>query len=403
MKNIIRPLILVLISSVILCSFAYAAKVKEDIINIGLSGMVQTMWTAYGNSMGSWEGDVDVYVMTPRGNYFATSNPKALHSSADHFRGASTTKMFTAAAIMKLYQDKKLNIDDKITAMIPGTSEPYVPNTTDYDIPNKDKISIRLLMCHRAGVWDVSNSSIPATAEVPYAGQFYSMYKEKLNPSHTFTFDELAGVVALNKLSYFPPDAGYHYSDTGYSILGKIIERVSGKSYAEFITDTFLKPNGLKDTYFPYLGSDIQLKEPYIAGYSYADGKMYLTTEDNMSPHVAEGNVMPTLRDLGKWMRSLMRGEAGVDPSHVAMMIKGVDAKTYGLGLSYVPGLGYGHDGGHAGYATVAKYDPTQDVTVIIAAGAISFDDLKGYYGYLHDMGRAAKNVLGYSTAEVQD
>lgn len=375
-------------------------KGKGDLNNSRLDDMVKTRWTSYTAAHPGWKGDIYIYAMTPKGNYFSSSDPGNGNKSDAHFRGASCTKMFTAAGIMLLHQQGRLNINDKITALIPGSTEPYVPNTADYDIPNKSDITIKMVLNHRAGIWDVSNSAIPATAEALYKGQSYIDYVEEKDPLHTFTFDELVGVVASNHLSYFKPDTSYHYSDTGYSLLGKIIERVSGKSYGEFITQNLVFPNELTQTSFPHLGNDNAIPVPFIEGYSYYGGKAYATTQDNMTPHVAEGNVITTLSDLGNWTRKLFRGEAGLNASTVAMMKEGAEKGAYGLGNSYVKGLGFGHDGGHAGYATVAKYDPKQDVTVIISAGAISFDDIYNYYKFLHDIGREAKNILGYSTAE---
>jgi len=393
-------LTLALIASIMYGCGLFQGGSKADLSDQKLNDMVKARWSSYVATHPSWEGEVYIYIMTPKGNYFSSSDPGNGNKSNVHFRGASCTKMFTAAGIMLLHQQGKLNINDKITALIPGSTEPYVPNTADYNIPNKGDITIKMVLSHRAGIWDVSNSAIPATAEAPYKGQSYISYVEDTDPTHTFTFDELVGVVASNHLSYFKPDTSYHYSDTGYSLLGKIIERVSGKPYGEFITENLALPNGLTQTSFPYLGNDQIIPAPFVKGYSYFKGKAYDTTQDNMTPHVAEGNVISTLSDLGNWTRKLFSGEAGPNAATVAMMKEGTDKGAYGLGLSYVKGLGFGHDGGHAGYATVAKYDPKQDVTVIISAGAISFDDIYNYYGFLHDMGREAKTILGYSTAE---
>ena len=396
-------LLFALIFCVVLFYLGYLSQLnrpQKDIKNASLDNLVKTKWASYSASNPSWEGDVAIYIMTPKGNCFSSSNPS--YTSAYHFRGASTTKTFTAAAIMLLNQQGKLNIDSKITDLIPGSTETYVPATANYDIPFKNQITIRMVLMHRAGIWDVSNSDIPATSEATYKGQSYLRYIEAKDPTHTFTFDELLGVVASNHLSYFPPNTSYHYSDTGYSLLGKIIERISGKSYRIFVEENLLKPNGLTDTSFPDLGKENTLPSPFIPGYSYANSKMYYTTEDNMTPHVAEGNVISTLKDLGTWIRELMRGEAGVSSKSVEMMSRGTKSGAYGLGLSYVKGLGYGHDGGHAGYATVAKYDPKQDITVIISAGAINFNNIVPYYEFLHDLGREAKNILGYSTAEAE-
>ncbi|MEJ1731317.1 serine hydrolase domain-containing protein, partial [Escherichia coli] len=83
-------------------------------------------------------------------------------------------------------------------------------------------------------------------------------------PEHTFHFDELIGVVAGTGLSYFVPDSGYHYSNTGYSILGKIIERVSGMSYKDFLEEHIMQPMGMFNSYMPESGSDQVMENPFI-------------------------------------------------------------------------------------------------------------------------------------------
>jgi D-alanyl-D-alanine carboxypeptidase len=159
--------------------------------------------------------------------YVSSGFPKE-YGDDIQFRGASTTKSFTAAAILKLHQQNKINIDDLITANIRGTNQPYIPATSEYAIPNKDKITIRLLLQHRAGVFDATNDSIPATANAPYAGQKYVNYMmAQQGENHTFTLPKLIGVVAKNQLSYFEPGTAFHYSNVGFHLLAVIIERVS--------------------------------------------------------------------------------------------------------------------------------------------------------------------------------
>ena len=212
-------------------------------IQTDLNNLLAEKWTAYGSGKPNFGGGLAMYIISPQRNYYASTNmPNGTEDT--HFRGASTTKTFTAAAIMLLHQQGKLSIYDLITANIPGTSDPYIPDTADYNIPNKDRITIQMLLNHRAGVFDVANEAIPDDKPVDYHGQNYIQYVLSSDPTHTFTFDELVGVVATNDLSYFAPDTGYHYSDTGYSMLSKIIERISGQRYDQFLHDNFIPPTG---------------------------------------------------------------------------------------------------------------------------------------------------------------
>jgi D-alanyl-D-alanine carboxypeptidase len=368
----------------------------------GLNSLLATRWAGYASARANWKGGVAVYVITPRATYFSSTSLGGAADEHLHFRGASTTKPFTAAAIMLLHQQGRLNIDDTLVAPIPGSSEPYVPDTPAYDIPYKAQITIRSLLSHRSGVFDVANDVIPTTVDAPYAGQIYLFWVENDEPDHTFSFDELVGVVATHGLSYFAPDTASHYSDTGFSLLGEIIERVSGQRYDQFVQENLAAPNGLRDSSFPRLGNDRALPAPFATGYSWTQGVSNDVTEDNVSAHVAEGNIITTPFDLATWMSRLLAGEAGLAAATIQMMTD-ISPSGFGLGIRHEPGLGFGHDGGHDGYATVAFSDPSQGVTIVLSASNIDADDLAGYFDFLHDTCRAVKELLGYSTADAAD
>ena len=323
-----------------------------------------------------------------------------------HFRGASTTKTFTAAAIMLLQQRGKLKIDDTINSPIPGSTEAYVPATADYKVPYKKDITIRQLLAHCAGVFDITNNVVPADVYANYAGMRYFDWVrvDEGQNDHTFTFDELVGVDAKHRLSDFPPGERFHYSNTGYDILGKIIERVSGQRYDQFVHDEFVVPNGLTDTSFPYLGTDQKLPIPFLTGYTWINGTFGETTVDNMSGNVAEGNVITTPSDLANWIKRWIKGEAGLSADTVKQMMAvratGESHRFYGLGCNYTPGLGYGHNGGHMGYLTVVRYDPKQDVTVFLLSNCLNGSNINDQQGFMYGLAYAAKEIAGYPTAE---
>lgn len=361
-----------------------------------LNRVLATRWASYASARPDWKGGVAVYVITPRGESFASADLGRDVADDIHFRGASTTKLFTASAIMLLHQQGKLDIDDVITARIPGASEPYVPDTADYAIPYKEQITIRALLGHRAGVFDVANTPVPATSPFPYAGEKYPLWVKDRDDAHTFTIDELVGVVAVNHLSYFPPGTDYHYSDTGYSLLGKIIERVSGRRYDQFVQESLLAPVGLAGTTFPHLGDDRALPPPSAAAYSYFRGVSYDVFDDpilnNMSSLVANGNILTTPFDLATWLRALFAGDVGLSAATLEMMTDVMPTGRggeYGLGMIRTPGLGFGHDGGRDGYASFVSHDPERDVTIALSARIQNADDLPGYYEFLFDTCRA--------------
>lgn len=366
-----------------------------------LQTLVESTWANYSAAYPGFSGGLAMKILTPNGDYFVATGLGSNATDGIHFRTASVTKTFTAATIMMLYQEGKLDIDAKITDNIPGTSNPYVPETADFAIPYKGEITIRQLLGHRAGVFDVDNTAIPKNSTKDYAGQMYVSWVEETDPYHQFSFDELVGVVAANNLSYFKPGASYHYSDTGYSMLGKIIERVSNETYDDFVRVHLLMPNGLTETTLVSGGNETKLPEPFAPGYSYSGGQVYDTTEDNMSPHVAEGNVITTPADLARWGKLLYSGKAGVNSTLVDMMMDVLpfddQGHYYGLGTQYTEGLGYGHNGGNIGYLTLMRYDPKTQFTVVISADAINFDDLVGQLNFLFNMAREAKQIVGCS------
>jgi len=302
---------------------------------------------------------------------------------------------------MLLHQQGLLNIDDLIVSPIPGKRIPYVPDTKEYDIPYKEMITIRQLLRHQAGVFDVSNDDIPESCQEPYAGKNYIDYirKDLGQDNHQFTFDELVGVVATCGRPYFVPGKGYHYSNTGYSILGEIIERVSGMSYGDFVMENLILPNNMNATTFPYLATDRTLPEPYAMGYLYNESVLSEVTEDNMSANVAEGNVISTPADLALWVRSLIRGEAGISEEFIDMMKCQPEEGTsscYGMGILFFEGLGYGHNGGTEGYISLMLYDPDDDVALVVFFGVIDGDHTEEQFQFINEVGSEARKVLGY-------
>jgi D-alanyl-D-alanine carboxypeptidase len=224
--------IMVMVCMVVMATACVSGSSTPPAINqADLQNILATEWQKFASENRLSSGGLAMQILSPKGNYFISTGMGEDMDNSHHFRIASVTKTFTAAAIMLLHQQGKLNIDDLITANIPGTSTPYVP----YNMPYKDKISIRMILMHRAGIFDLSNEFIPDTDVTngkPYVGWNYLGYvmTSKKDEEHQFTFDELFGFIVENKLYNFKPTYDtYSYSDTAYCLLGAIIERVSRK------------------------------------------------------------------------------------------------------------------------------------------------------------------------------
>lgn len=339
-----------------------------------LQKLLDSTFNAYKVKVPDYPGGIALKVLYRDKSFFVSAGLGTSVNSQVRFRAASCTKTFTSTAILLLHQQGKLNINQFITDNIPGTEEPYVPNLPAYDIPNKSSITILDLLRHRAGVFDVSNELIPDTisAEVPYKGLNYIEYIISTDPTHTFTFEELLQVVAETGLSYFTPGTAYHYSNTGYSLLGKIIERVSQKSYQNYLMEDVILPMGMVSTTMPVMGTDQNMPTPSVPGYILYNNEVYDVTKSNISANVAEGNVITSPDDLSLFLRKLLSGQ-GVLSHHTvnAQMMNYLPTFTsqaggYGCGLSYTNNLGYGHSGAHEGYLTIMASDPAMDFTVVV-------------------------------------
>lgn len=343
-----------------------------------LQDMLDSKWNQYSAGKENFEGGLAMQILSAKGDYFISTGMGDDMSASHKFRTASVTKTFTAAGIMLLSELGDLDIDNKITDKIPGKDDPYVPDSEEYDIPNKDQITIRMVLMHRAGIFDLSNQDITDNAQShdkPYVNKNYLAFVEESEPEHQFTFDELFGVISENRQVGFEgaPGSQYKYSDTGYCLLALIIERVTGKSYEEFITEEFIVPNSLDDTTLPWRGDDTTLPDPFVKGLLWTDNQIQDVTISNMSPYVGNGNIITTPADLARWCEKLFTGTAGISLATVQTMMEGEPVRegstsTYGLGILYSEDTGYGHGGAHPGYLTQMYYKPENGLYYVMVS-----------------------------------
>lgn len=343
---------------------------------------------------------IGLYVIDDDSEFYVSAGFPDTYRENIHFRVASNSKTFTAAAILKLHQEGKLDINDKITDIVPSTNRYYLPDTPQFNIPNKSQITIKLLLQHRAGVFDVTNNPIPQNVNAAYAGQFYVDYiKETQGDNHTFTFEELIAVVAEHQLSDFTPDATFHYSNTGYNILGYIIENVSGLRLHQYLQDNFIEPLDLSNTYSPHMGSDQQLPLPYTLSYVQSEDQIIEIDNDNLSANISEGHIISTPKSLAKWAKLLLGTHQVLEPSTLAMMMDAVPADEshgfYGLGIQAHPtNLGYGHDGAHLAYLSTMRYIPEKNRTYVIFTNHLNVDNFVEEANALYDILIKANDIL---------
>jgi D-alanyl-D-alanine carboxypeptidase len=338
-------------------------------------------------------------VNTGEASYFASSaSTSGDQITADtYFRFASNTKTFTAAAILKMHQDGWLDYRARIRSPMPGSDQTYAdPRWTA--LPNGDAITIEQLLQHSAGVFDVDNDT------------GYSTEQLEADPNHQFCAEEF---VAQATKPYFAPGTDYHYSNTGYYMLGEIIARVysarSGarRTYGDYLREHLYGP-GTKvplPVGFPEQASDRALPTPSVCSTIRGLDGLRHVCDNNETEHIAEGNGYGTLRALDLWVRTLLSGRNALTPALVERMMNDLapnkipTTRPYGLGCLTLENLGYGHDGASVGYLSQMVYDPKTNVSVVTLLpfwDETSMDGLKYCVHAVHDAGWAAREVFGY-------
>ncbi len=263
------------------------------------------------------------------------------------FRIGSITKQFTAAAILKLAEGGALQIDD-----------PIERHLADYPVGER-RITVRHLLNHTSGI--KSFTSLPSY--VP------EMSREKTLSGLIDVFKDLP--------PDFQPGEKFLYNNSGYVLLGAIIERCSGKDYATFLQETFFAPLGMASTRYLH-GRPVTPRR--AAGYQREGHTVFNAAPISMSwPHAA-GALGSTVNDLLRWDAAL-RGGAVVSPASYAAMttpnrLNDGSPVDYGFGLRmarYRDRPLVGHAGGINGFLTNLLHWPGEDLTVLVLSNLVPF------------------------------
>lgn len=364
--------------------------------NAALQKLLQKNWAEYKYPANT--GGFSAIVITPEGEFFASSIPGI--TATTHFRPSSVTKMATAAGFMLLEQRGLVKLNDPVTAMMPGTSIPYLPDSKEWAIPYKDAITPRMLLQHYSGLFDLVNDPIPKNVDEKYKGWSYVDWIIMSEPDRTVSPQEQAGIISKYGLSFAKPGAGYHYSNSGYSFLAEIIERASGKPFAKFLTEELFAPLGLSDTSFAVEGTDQRIPEPFLQGRSKQGNAYKDLTHRNVSPGFGSYDMVTTPHDLALFIRALLDGKTVIQPDTVMKMrdFKPSDMQGvgYGLGLmNFPPELGFGLNGNMKGFQTIARSDPDKDVTVIVISSLTDSDNPTKILPVLRKTAIEARKLFG--------
>lgn len=256
------------------------------------------------------------------------------------FEIGSITKQFTAVSILMLAEEGKLSLDDEITKYIP-----------DYPT-NGNKITIHHLLTHTSGI--KSYTSIPTLQDFA---------RKDLTPTELIDLFK-------NEPMDFKPGERYLYNNSGYFLLGYIIEKITGESYADFIQKRIFDKLNMNTSYY---GSKSRLIKNRAAGYQEREQGFVNAPYISMTIPYAAGSIMSTVEDLYKWNNAI-RANVLISKESLA---KAFTNYTLNNGSKIDYGYGWSHDiindvpviehgGGIFGYTTHGIYVPSQNAYIIL-------------------------------------
>ncbi len=279
---------------------------------------------------------------------YGMSNTTTPNMATTRFRIASITKQFTATLVLRLHEQGRLNIDDGICNYIEAC-----PNAWG-------QVTIRHLLAHSSGIPDYTEyRDFDATQAIP-------------------TTREALIARFRDQPLQFTPGSSFKYSNSGYILLGAILEYVTGTSYDELLRGEITAPLGLNDTAYDrsHNGTGLNLAFGWLRRGVPADAIDSSTLD-------TAGALYSTVDDLFRWDRALAEGRM-LRPQTLEMM-RTAQVKRYGLGVMLYP-LGnmnaVHHDGMASGTRTFLGSFTDNDITVIVLSN-FETADVEGIAAYL--------------------
>jgi len=275
-------------------------------------------------------------ILLDKGYGFANVEWNVPNSPKTKFRLGSVTKQFTAASILLLEERGKLSVNDPVKKYMPDAPAAW------------DKITIFNLLTHTSGIPNftafpdyASLETFPATP-----AQLVARFRDK----------------PLD----FQPGEKWNYSNSGYVLLGYLIEKISGQSYAQFVEESIFKPLGMADSGYDSNSAIIQNR---ASGYAPSANGLTNAPYVNMTGPFAAGALYSTTEDLLRWEQGLFGGKllSAASLKEMTTPFK----NNYAFGLEVLTRDGHQvieHNGGIEGFNTVLSYYPDDKMTVVVLA-----------------------------------
>jgi CubicO group peptidase (beta-lactamase class C family) len=303
-------------------------------------------------------------VVHKKGYGFANLEWRVPNTPDTKFRIGSITKQFTSMVIMQLVAEGKLKLEDKLTTHLP-----------DYRKDTGDRITIAQLLNHTSGI--PSYTSAPGFAQ-----------NDSRDP---YTVSDFVKKFASGDLE-FEPGTKWSYNNSGYFLLGAIIEKVTGKPYAQVLRERIFDPVGMKSSGYDVSATVLPKR---ASGYSPGpDGYVNAPYLDMSLPYAA-GSLYSTVEDLYLWDRTLYRDELLPAPLKQRMFTPGLNDYAYGWTVQPVE-LNDGktklatlsHTGGINGFNTIIVRAPERKELVVLldnTSGGRKLEEIAaGLFSVLH-------------------
>jgi len=278
----------------------------------------------------------DGKTLLDKGYGFANLEWQIPDTPTTKFRIGSITKQFTAASILLLEERGKLKTDDPVKKYMPDAPAAW------------DKVTIFHLLTHTSGI--------------PSFTSFPDLPKRQLE---AMTPQQLVDWFRDKPLE-FEPGTKWNYSNSGYVLLGYLIEKISGQSYADFVQQNIFTPLGMKDSGYD---SNSAIIERRAAGYAPGKNGPENAGFVNMTVPLSAGGLYSTTEDLLRWEQGLFGGKLLSPASLAKMTTPFKEDYAFGLGVSSQGGhKAITHDGGIQGFNTSMIYYPDEKLVIEVLA-----------------------------------
>ncbi|WP_312768870.1 serine hydrolase domain-containing protein [Epilithonimonas sp.] len=263
-------------------------------------------------------------------NFGQDQLPNVKWDSNTRYQVGSVSKLFTAIMLMQQVEKGKLNIDDKLSKYYP-------------EIPNADKITTKTMMNHTSGLGD-------------YAGQHYQwLFKKPVGDKVILDTIKAQGVE-------FQPGEKTRYSNSGYYLLSRILEKVAKKPYNVLLKENITSKANLKNTF-----SVLDNPNNVFKSYENEDGKWVEVEDFDFHNCIGVGDIVSTPNDLNLFINALFNGKFVKKETLERMMPTPKKPLDFGSGIMAVPfynQVSFGHGGDTAGSHAITSYNKKEDYSV---------------------------------------